>query len=230
MPPSRRHITAALVLTLLIALGACSQAEKERPSAQQVLAAAKAHLDRTSGVHLVLSTEQLPKGVNGLVSADGVGTHAPGFEGTLKVATSGITADAAVISVDRAVWAKLPFTTKFVKVDPADFGAPDPAGLMDPNTGLSSLLTAMKNPRQGDPVREGDQVLTQYTGTVPGRLVASIVPGASPHRHYDATFTIGDDDVLHEAVLRGAFYAGSGDVTYTITFDQYGLSKKIAAP
>ncbi len=89
------------------------------------------------------------------------------------MAASGITADADVVALDGEVYAKLPFTSKFVVIDPADYGAPDPADLMDPDGGLSSLLTAAQDVQAGKQVREGKVVLTSYTGTVPGKDVAA---------------------------------------------------------
>ena len=161
---------------------------------------------------------------------DGVGTHAPAFKGTIKVAASGITADAAVVAVDGTVHAKLPFTSKFVKIDPADYGAPDPAALMSPDAGLSSLLTAAEDVTEGAQVREGKVVLSSFSGTVPGQAVAEVIPSASATATFDATFTVTDDDELAKAVLTGPFYPESDDVTYTITFDDYGTKPTITAP
>jgi lipoprotein LprG len=196
----------------------------------QVLSAAKANLDSTSGVHIALATDGLPKGVDGLLSADGVGTHAPAFEGDIKVATNGITASAAIVAVNGAVYAKLPFTTKFAQIDPGDYGAPDPAALMSSKGGLSSLLTSATEVKKGKQQRNGDTVLNAYTGKVSGDLVSTIIPNASPDGSFDATFTITDANQLDKVVLTGPFYPKSGDVTYTIAFDQYGTTKDIKAP
>jgi len=212
-------------------LGACGGADEQDDRApEEVLASAKTTLDETSGVHIVLSTDKLPPGTSGILNADGIGTHAPAFEGTLKVATSGITADAEVVAVDDVVYAKLPFTTDFTPIDPGDYGAPDPAALMGTEGGLSSLLTAIEGVKEGEPARAGELVLTVYTGIVSGDVVASIIPTASADSDFDATFTLTDDDVLNEAVLTGPFYPGGDDVTYTIKFDEYDTSKNITAP
>ena len=221
----------ALTVAAAFVLGACGGSDEQDGRApEEVLASAKTTLDETSGVHIVLSTDELPPGTSGILNADGIGTHAPAFEGTLKVATSGITADAEVVAVDDLVYAKLPFTTDFTPIDPGDYGAPDPAALMGTEGGLSSLLTAVEGVEEGDPARAGELVLTVYTGTVPGDVVASIIPTASADSDFDATFTVTDDDVLNEAVLTGPFYPGGDDVTYTIKFDEYDTSKNITAP
>ena len=234
-PGPHRRTRSALVVLLVAALAcltACSSGGSGSGlSPTQSLTAAKRHLDHTSGVHIVLSTGQLPSGVNsGLLTADGVGTHQPAFQGGIKVATSGFTANAAVVAVDGKVYAKLPFTTKFATINPADYGAPDPASMMDPQSGLSSLLTSAKNVAPGKKEREGSQVLSTYTATIPGSTVAAILPSADANGHFDATFTLTDSNVLVKAVLTGPFYPHASDVTYTIAFDQYGTKKNITAP
>ena len=235
MTTSRSPIKVARMVAFTIAptlvLGACgSGQEQDDQTPEEVLASAKATLDETSGVHIVLSTDELPPGTSGILSADGIGTHAPAFEGTLKVATSGITADAEVVAVDDVVYAKLPFTTDFAEIDPGDYGAPDPAALMGAEGGLSSLLTSIEGVERGDPRRSGELELTVYTGTVPGETVASIIPTASEGSDFAATLTVTDEDELNEAVLTGPFYPGGDDVTYTIRFDDYDTSKNITAP
>lgn len=230
----RRRTRAALAVVALaaaFALSSCSGDDASTDaSPEDRLAAAKQQLDDTSGVNISLATDKLPPGVNGLLSAQGVGTHAPAFEGSLKVAASGITADADVVAVDDVVYAKLPFTTKFVKIDPADYGAPDPADLLSPEGGLSSLLTAAQDVEAGDEVRDGEAVLSEFTATVPGEAVAAVIPSASADADFDATFTLDDSDQLAEVVLTGPFYPGAGETTYTVRFAEYGTEKDIRAP
>lgn len=234
MNASRRRTRAALALVALVsslALSACNGADgAPEQTPEEHLTAAKKQLDDTTGVRISLAADELPRGVNGLLSAEGVGTHDPAFEGSIKVAASGITADADVVAVDGVVYAKLPFTTKFADIDPADYSAPDPADLMSSEGGLSSLLTAAEDVEAGEKVRDGDVVLTTYTGTVPGDAVASIIPSASADADFDATFTIDDSDQLDEVVLTGPFYPDTDEVTYTVSFDQYGIDKDIQAP
>jgi lipoprotein LprG len=234
MQTSRRRTTALLALTALLAGGVLTGCTGDDSATgktpQDRLAAAKTHLDETSGVRINLATDKLPSGVDGLLSADGVGTHDPAFEGTIKVAASGITADADVVAVDGEVHAKLPFTTKFVPIDPADYGAPDPADLMSADGGLSSLLTAAEEVEEGKQVRDGDAVLSTYTATVPGAAVAAVIPSASADADFDATFTVDDQDQLDRVVLTGPFYPEADEVTYTVSFDDYGTEKDIQAP
>jgi lipoprotein LprG len=228
--------TTAGALALLVALGAAlsgcggGDADQQAPDPATVLAAAKRNLDATSGVRIGLSTAQLPAGVSGLLAADGVGTHPPAFSGDIKVSAGGVTADAAVVAVDDKVFAKLPFTSRFAPIDPADYSAPDPAALLKPEGGLSALLTSARKVQKGKQVRDGKVVVTSYTADVPGRAVARVIPSADAKATFAGTFTVTDDDRLTRAVLSGPFYPKADSVTYTITFADYGTTKNIKAP
>lgn len=224
------RLSASLLAVTAVLAGCSSQSQQHATSPKDTLAAAKAHLDQTSGVRIGLATKKLPAGVSGLLAADGVATHAPAFKGSIKVAASGVNADATVVAVNGVVHAKLPFTSRFVRINPADYGAPDPADLMNRKGGLSSLLTAARDVKEGDKVRQGKVVLKSYTATVPGRAVAAIIPSATSSADFDAVFTVTDQDELARTVLTGPFYPGAGDVTYTISFDDYGIKQKITAP
>lgn len=225
-----RALTGCVLAAALVLSGCTSDARENSDSPEEVLAAAKTTLDETSGVRVSLSTEKLPPTVDGILEADGVGTHDPAFEGDLKVASGGVTADVPVIAAQGKVFAKLPFTTRYVEVDPAAYAAPDPAGLMEPEGGLSSLLTAAEEVEEGQQVRSGEDVLASYKGTVPGDAVASVIPSASADQAFEATFTVDEEDRLREAVLTGPFYPEADDVTYTITFEEYDTSADITLP
>ena len=226
----RRAAAAVLLATTLLATAACSGDSRSDVLPTDRLATAKELLDATSGVHVVLSTPRLPRGVTGLLRAEGDGTHAPAFEGKIKVMASGVAADADVVAVDGTVYAWLPFTTGFVEVDPADYGAPDPAELMTADRGLSSLLAAAEDVVPGKQRRDGKRVLDSYHATLPGDAVARVIPSATAEADFDASFTVDDQDRLAEAVLTGPFYGDAEDVTYTIAFDDYGSSPTITAP
>ncbi|MGH3444666.1 MAG: LppX_LprAFG lipoprotein [Nocardioidaceae bacterium] len=225
------RVSLAVLLSCGVLLGAaaCSGGGSSL-SPHQALATAKKKLDKTPGVHLRLSTGKLPSGVDGVLDADGVATHDPAFKGSIKVAASGITADVAVVAVSGVVYAKLPFTMKFVSIDPGDYGAPDPADLMNTSGGLSSLLTAATHVKAGAQQRNGKAVLDTYRGTVPGGAVANVIPSAVRSGTFDATFSLDDRNRLAKAVLTGPFYAQGGDVTYTIGFDHYGAHPHITKP
>jgi lipoprotein LprG len=229
VPDLRRCLVLGAAAVLV--LGGCTDStQADGQSPEEVLAEAKTALDETSGVRLRLATEKLPPSVDGVLRAEGIGTHDPAFEGDLTVSIGGLPADVPVIAAQGKVMAELPFTTSYVEVDPAAYAAPDPAGLMDPDEGLSSLLTAAEDVEEGEQVRSGKDVLSSYSGTVPGKVVAAIIPSATTGTDFDATFTVDGEDRLREAVLSGPFYPEAKPVTYTITFDEYGTTADITLP
>ncbi len=221
-------VTSALLAATLAGCGG-SSAPDESPA--EALASAKKTLDTTPGVHLALEGKDLPGG-NVLAAAEGTLTHAPAFDGTITVHILGASAKVPVIAVDGKVHAQLPLTTSWQTIDPADYGVPDPASLISPETGISNLLTATEHPKAGDSVRGGTdnkEVLTTYTGTLPESAVASIISSASGT--FDVSYTIGSGHELSQAVLTGRFYGeGEQASTYTVTLDEYGTDKTITAP
>lgn len=225
---------AALVCAALLTLTACSGGGEESddaPTPREVMADAKATLDETSGVSITLTAEDLPEGVVAVRRAEGVGTHDPAFDGTLTVVLSGTDFDVPVVAVDGVVWAQIPLTPGWSDVDPQEYGAPDPAQLMSTDRGLSSLLTATTGLEAGESVRGGEdnrEVLTEYTGTVPGDVVGRVIPGASGE--FDATYTVTEEGELRTARLTGVFYSDSPPMTYVIDFADYGSSPDITRP
>ena len=192
---------------------------------------AKTTLDETSGVQISLATEDLPPGVTGILGAAGFGTHAPAFDGSITVSLSGQSFEVPVIAVDGKVYAQVPLTPGWQEINPNEYGAPDPAELMSEDAGFSSLLPATTELEEGESVRGGannDEVLTEYTGTVPDTAVENVIPGATGD--FEAAYTISEDGELREAVLTGVFYADSPAMTYTIGFDDYGTEQEITAP
>ena len=230
---SPRLSTALAAGVLLVTATACSGDDSSASDTppEDVLAAAKTTLDETSGVNLTLRTDNLPDGVTGVEEAEGIATHAPAFEGTITVNLLGQAVEVPVVAVDGTVYAELPFTSGFQDVEPGDYGAPDPAQLMNPDAGLSTLLSETSDLERGDSVRGGDdntEVLTEYSGTVPGDVMQNVIPTASGD--FDVVYTITDDDELRTARLTGVFYEDSEPMSYTVTFEDYGTEKDITAP
>ena len=232
--PTLRSTVVALTVSSGLLLTACSEgdtAASDGKSPEEVMELAKTTFDETSGVRLTLETEDLPEGVTGIKTAEGVGTHAPAFEGTITVPLSGNDFEVPIVAVDGRVHVQIPLTPGWSDIDPGDYGAPDPAGLMSPDDGFTSLLPATEDLEEGESVRGGEnneEVLTEFTGTVPGDVVSNVIPSASGD--FDATYTISEDGELREAVLTGAFYPDTGSMTYTLGFEDYGIEQDITAP
>ena len=103
---------------------------------------------------------------------------------------------------------------------------------MTPDHGFSSMLTATEDLEEGESVRGGadnNEILTEYTGTVPVEVMKSIIPTAQGDS-FDAMYLISDTGELREAELTGVFYEDSAEMTYTVNFEDYGTTKEIKAP
>jgi len=227
---------AALAVALSGSLSACSDdsgsgAGGEDKSPEDVVAAAQGKLTATSGVSLSLSTDDLPEGINAIQKAVGIATDAPAFEGSLTVTLTGQAFVVPVVAVADVVCAEIPLTPGWSDVDPADYGAPDPAGFLSPDDGFAAILGAATDLEEGDSVRGGadnNEILTTYSGKVPGKVVDKVIPGASGDFELAAQVT--DDDELRELALTGVFYEGAEANTYKVGFDDYGNTKDVQAP
>lgn len=221
----------ALVATAatLFAVAGCSGGSSDDNSdpPEDRLATAKASLDDAAFIDFELAADNLPGDVDGLTKATGTGTHAPAFTGEVDVKTA-LSFTAPVVSIDGVVYAQLPIVG-WSEIDPADYGAPDPAALMDTDTGLSSLFTATEGPEVGDSERDGDEVFTTIDGTIPGDVVKSLFPSSGTD-DFDVTYTVSADDDIKSIEVTGPFYDGSDDVTYTLTFDLDAAEVEIEAP
>ncbi len=229
----RSALGTALAAALLTLTGCSGDQEEgaDQRTPEEVMRQAKATLDETSGVAITLEGQDLPEGLAAIRAAEGVGTHAPAFEGTLTVTLAGQDFEVPVVAVDGKVYAQLPLTPGWSDVDPAEYGAPDPARLMSTDEGLSALLTATTGLARGESVRGGEdnrEVLTEYTGSVPGDVVANVIPSASGD--FDAAYTVTDEGELRTARLTGVFYRDTEPMTYVIDFDDYGVERDITAP
>ncbi|QCX27243.1 LppX_LprAFG lipoprotein [Nocardioides jishulii] len=225
---------AATLVVLALGASACSGGDDDgdRDPAQALSEAAET-LESTSGVTLGLSTDELPSGVNGIVEAVGAVTDAPAFEGTLKVRVAGTDFDVPVVALDDKVWATVPLTTTWQDIDPTDYGAPDPSRLIGAENGVVALLRGTEDPEAGASERGGrdnDEVLTSYTGTIPGEVVKRVIPSSSASSEFDATYLVTDDGELRRAEVTGVFYEGNDEMTYVLDITDYGLEKTIRKP
>lgn len=199
---------------------------------EEVMAYAKTLLDETSGVELSLRTGDAPPEGDFLSAAEGTITDQPAFEGTVAGRVMGFEAsDVAVVSVDGELRIDVP-VTGWTTFDPAEFCAPDPALLLDPDSGVSSVLTAAEGLEAGEAERGGsdnEEILTPYEGTVPAEAIQKILPCAEGD-DFEAAFRVDSDGYLRSADITGEFFPGVDDITYTISVLAYDVEREITAP
>lgn len=234
-PVPVRAVVGAAVLALVLPLAGCGGDDGDGDggggdSPEEALTAAKEKFDDAESVRLRLSTESTPTSGDAVLGADGTLTQQPAFEGEVKVVISGFTADVPIVSLDGEVLAKLPMTPKYTAIDPAEYGAPDPADFVDPDAGISTLLTQLEDVEEGEQTRQGDLILTTYTGTLPGERVKPIIPSADEKGTYETEIGLDEDGLIRTLEVTGDFFEADGDVTYEVTLDDYDKPVTVKKP
>jgi lipoprotein LprG len=232
--------TARLVMTLLLAMAlasGCSGDDADPPAAQKqdqakvLLERAKAAVDGAQTLHFTVTTSEAPAGGASLVGADGNAARPDRFQGDFKVSLGGATATVGVISIGGKVYAKLPFTTGYRETDTAQFGVADPGRLLDPETGVSSLLVKAKDAKLAGKNRVDGEVVQDVTGTIPGEAIKELLLSADPASPVAATFGVVEESgQLRRVVVKGPFFKAGLSSTLTIVLDRYGEPVDISAP
>lgn len=194
------------------------------------LSAARTAIDSAETVDISLATSSLPDGVTGLLSAKGKGNHTPAFKGTVKVVTGGSTLSADVIAAGGEVKAKTSFSPLYLSIDPDTLKAPDPATLLDRDDGITQILEKTTKLREGGKSRDGSDVLTTIKGRLDGSIVKAIIPSAAADQTFSVTYRLTDDDQLRDATLKGPFYPGGDDVSYTVKLGTSDTPVEIKVP
>ena len=222
----------AAVLLAGPVLAGCSGGEgTDEESAADLLARAKTTLDEASSLHFVLTSADAPATGTAVLGGEGDIARPSAFDGTLDVQSAVGTVDVEVISVDGTVYAQLPFAASFSVVDPATLGFGDPGALIDPDTGISQLLTAAGSPELGEESRVDGEVVREVTAQLPGDLVESLLTLADPGRPVAAVLSIATDSgELRRVQMTGPFFAAGQDASYSIELTDFGADVEITAP
>ena len=221
-------------LVMAAALTACSggdkQSEVKKLTVAEQLASAKAKADAATSMHLTLRSSGIPDTANGVLAADGSGTHAPAFKGTLDARIAGFSAKVEVVAIDKLLYLKLPFTTEFTEADPKEYNAPNPALLFAKEGGVTSLMTATTNLVEGEATRSGADVLKTITGKLPGASIVKLLNFGDGAKTFDVTYGITDPGgELRSVTLVGPFFKNATS-TYVLTLDKYGAPVEISKP
>ena len=233
--PSAVVTVVATVVAAALALAGCSgngddEGGQSQESPAQALDAARDRLVTSPAVTFTLESEGLPGKAVGVSAAEGTGLFTPpSFKGTLNATIRGVTGTVDVIAVEQDVYLKF-FTPGYAKIDPKDYGAPNPAQLFDQQTGVTSLVDKTSDPARGAKQRDGSDVLDTFTGTVPGSAVAELFVIGDKSGTFDITYGVTDTDhELRKVVLEGPFYAGS-TATYTLHLERLAEAVAISRP
>ncbi|PSL03688.1 lipoprotein LprG [Haloactinopolyspora alba] len=187
-------------------------------------------LDEASSVRFTVDGSDLPDSGTVVVAAEGVAVPPDSFDGEIRIRSGALPATIPVVSVDGRLWAQLPLTDGYEEItaDDIDFG--DPGALIDPEQGVSSLLTAGSDVTSAGQVRVDGDVYDQVESVLPGKTVDRILAISDPGAEIQATWALDPESGrLRRATLTGAFYPG-GEQTYTVRLDDYDAPAEISAP
>jgi lipoprotein LprG len=216
---------------LVVVSGACDSTASPPPklNPQTILQEAKAKADASSSVHFVLTSNVGSSGTN-IVAGAGVLVRPDELQGSFSVTFKGLTLDVKVVSKGTVFEALLPFAKGYVKTNPASFGLTNPAQLMDPNTGLTSLLAHPQNPRVTSQERVAGELLDTVTFSVPGTSIP-VLPDANPSK--PVTLIAAIDTSSHELrqiTLVGPLTSANSDSTFILTLTSYNERVNITLP
>lgn len=225
---------------LVVSLAACSDGEDEAattsapppPSAADRLEQVHDVVVDAGSLRMTMTGTDLPEDENSyIISAVGSGTmDPPAFDGMITAKLAGVQADIPTVALDGELWVKLPYMPTHVRSDPAELGVPDPAALFDPATGLVSLLEDTEDPQFGDRAREGEEIVQQVVGTLPGEAVTALLYVGDSASDFEVTYGLVEDSwELRTVEITGPFYPPEPS-TYTLTMDAYGEPVTVTRP
>jgi lipoprotein LprG len=224
-PLSRISLVAAALL-----LAGCTGGEEGNDDPQAALERAAEVLTEARSVRVSLSGDDLPDDGTVVLRAEGTAAPPASFEGEIRIKAGALPATIDVVSVDGQLWAQLPLTDGFAEVDPDELGFGDPGRLIDPEQGVSQLLTSGENVSSAGQERVDGEVYDQIEATLPGELVDHVLALADPSADVAATWSVHPDTgELRQAELTGPFY-DDGEATYTVELDRYDEPVEIRAP
>ena len=174
---------AAAALTVLATLwtAACGgHSAPPKADAEALLQQAKATVDAAQSAHFVLTSQGATGGGTNITGGEGDLARPDQLQGTFTVSLHGLSAHVKVVSKGGVFVAQLPFASKYTRTNPTAFGLTDPSQLLNPDHGLSSLLTAGTNPQVTGQERVAGELLYEVTSTVPGSAipVLPVIAGA----------------------------------------------------
>jgi hypothetical protein len=219
-------------MSTAVALSACGGPP---PNPSTLLMQAKTMVDSAQSLHFQLSSSNVPAGGSianpEITGGQGDAKRPASFNGTLDVRLAGFALSLPVVSTAGTFYVKLPTSTSFTTANPADYGFADPAKLIDPQHGLSELLTQCQSAALSDDDRYNGAQLHEVSCTLPGPLIAALLTSADPMQGVTAMFGVDiNSGQLRKVVLTAPFFSRNTRSTFTLILDNYGENITITAP
>jgi lipoprotein LprG len=187
-------------------------------------------VDSATAVHFTLSSSGVASGATALVSGSGDLVRPDKLVGSLLVSEDGVSATVKVVELGGRFYVQLPFTAHYSRTNPHTYGLGDPAQLLSPTVGVSSLLTAMRAPKLEGSIRIDGELLDVIAGTVPGTKVP-VLSDLDPSQAVTITADIAPGSYqLRRVELTGPFTKARSITTYDVTITDYDEHVTVRAP
>jgi lipoprotein LprG len=199
--------------------------------AKNLLSEGKTTIDNSPSFHFKLTTAGIPEGSGTtIVGGEGDLARPDKLVGSFSISVSGLQAAVKVAAGGGAFYAQLPFQKSYTPTDPSSFGVADPAQLISPNGGLSSILSETNQATYGGQTRINGEVLDIVSGSVPGKDI-TVLPDKDPSRPVGVkAFVNPSDHQVRRVVLTGPIETTAPTASFTVTLTNYGEHVAFAIP
>ena len=196
-----------------------------------LLAQAKESIDSAQAAHFTLTSSNVSGSGTEVLGGSGDIKRPNSFRGAMDVSAAGFAVSVEIVSTGGTFYARDPLTGRFGVTNPESYGFGDPAKLLDPRTGLSSLaLDCTHAALQADDRYNGEQ-LHEVSCTLPGAPVAALLTSADPSKPVAATIGVSaSSGQLRRVVLTGPFFSATQSSTFTLIVDNYDENVSITPP
>jgi lipoprotein LprG len=224
----RLILAAAAAAVLVSACGGSSSASKVDP--EVLLRKAKATVDAAQSAHFTITSQNVPANGTNITGGQGDLARPDSLQGSFTVSINGFTTTVKVVSKGGVFYAQLPFQSTYTKTDPGSFGLTDPTRLLDPDHGLSNLLTIGTGAESSGQERVAGELLDMITTTVPGSAIP-VLPNENPAQPVTLVAAINPKSFqLRQLSLTGPFTSATSNSTFVVTLTKYNEPVTITLP